>query len=52
MIEIWFKDEKWMVLRPEQKTDWYLKYNFEWKCWTIAGWNHYELVSRGWERKE
>jgi hypothetical protein len=51
MISIWYKNDDFLVLRAEEQKDWYLKWNFTWKCWTVAGWNHYQLVSGGWEQR-
>lgn len=49
MIELWVKDHKHMVMRKEPTTEWRLKWNDEWGCWTVAGWSLFQLLEAGWK---
>ena len=51
-LQLWYKNDDWMLLKPYHNIEWFYKYNFKWKCWTIAGIDMLYLIENGWSRKE
>jgi hypothetical protein len=50
-IGIWYKGNEWMVLQPHPMFEFYERWDFEWKCWTIGKWTLFNLASEGWKQK-